>query len=131
VVGQFLVMEMEVFKPVVTMLVAERLGGERERRSASSKNQVLEAGFLAIFGPQSLHLWSMKIKSIYRRWKRDTLSLLVQNLIHWFDPKASQPLVQSNNDELSVLCRKNGWSGWPLWGGSTTSKASISLNGLY
>jgi len=31
VVGQFLVMEMEVFKPVVTMLVAERRGGERER----------------------------------------------------------------------------------------------------
>jgi hypothetical protein len=30
-------------------------------------------------------------------------------------------LVQSSNDELSVLCRKNRWSGWPLWGGATTS----------
>jgi len=30
VVGQFLMMEMEVFKPVVTMLVAKRHGGERE-----------------------------------------------------------------------------------------------------
>jgi len=104
---------------------------ERERGSAGSKNRVLGAGFLAIFGPQSFHLWSMKIKSIYRRWKRDTLSLLVQNLIPWFNPKASQSLVQSSNDELSVWCRKNGWSGWPLWAGSTASKASISLNGLY
>jgi len=25
--------------------------------------------------------------------------------------KASQPLAQSSSDELSVLCRKNGWSG--------------------
>jgi hypothetical protein len=48
----------------------------------------------------------MKIKSIYRRWKRDTLSLLVPNISPWIDPKASRPLVQSNNDELSVLCRK-------------------------
>jgi hypothetical protein len=107
VVGKFLMMEMEVFKPVATMLVAERHGGERGGGSAGSKNRVLEAGFLAYFGPQSLHLWSMKIKSIYRRWKRDILSLLVQNLIPWFDLKASQPLIQSSNDELSILCRKN------------------------
>ena len=89
------------------------------------------AGFLADFGPTFLLLWSMKVKSIYRRWKRDTLSLLVQTFNPWFDPKASQPLVQSSNDELSVLCRKNGWSGWPLWGGATASTASISPNGLY
>jgi len=55
----------------------------------------------------------------------------VQNLSPWFDPKASQPLAQSSNDELSVLCRKNGWSGWPLWGGATASTTSISLNDLY
>jgi hypothetical protein len=30
-VGRLLVMEMEVFKPVATMLVAERHGEERER----------------------------------------------------------------------------------------------------
>jgi hypothetical protein len=34
------------------------------------------------------------------------LSLVVLNLSPWFDPKASQPLVQSSNDELSVLCKK-------------------------
>jgi hypothetical protein len=45
--------------------------------------------------------------------------------------KASQPLAPSSNDELSVLCRKNGWSGWSLWGGATTSTASISPNGLH
>jgi hypothetical protein len=73
----------------------------------------------------------MKIKSIYRRWKRDTLSLLVQNFSPWFDPKVSQPLAQSSNDELSVLCRKNDWSGLQLWGGATTSTASINPNGLY
>jgi len=73
----------------------------------------------------------MKIKSIYRQWKRDTLSFLVQNLSPWFNSKASQPLAQSSNDELSVLCRKNGWSGWPFWGDATASTTSISLNGLY
>jgi len=46
--------------------------------------------------PKFLHPLSMKIKYIYRRWKRDTLSLLVQN----------QPLAQSRNDELSVLQEK-------------------------
>jgi hypothetical protein len=29
--------------------------------------------FWAVFGPQFLHPWSMKIKYIYRWWKRDTL----------------------------------------------------------
>jgi hypothetical protein len=52
---------------------------ERERGSASSRNQVREVGFLAVFGPKFLHLWSMKITSIYRWWKRDTLSLVVPN----------------------------------------------------
>jgi hypothetical protein len=61
------------------------------------------ASFLADFGSNFLHTWSMKIKSIYRWCKRDTFSLLVQNLSPWFDPKASQPLAQSSNDELSVL----------------------------
>jgi len=72
---------MEVFKPVVTMLVAERRGGgrERERGSAGSRNRVREAGFFVVFGPKFLHPLSMKIKYIYRCWKRDTLSLLVQN----------------------------------------------------
>jgi hypothetical protein len=54
--GRLLVMEMEVFKPVVTMLAAERPGGEREREreagSAGSRNRVKEAGFSAVFGPK-------------------------------------------------------------------------------
>jgi len=57
-------------------------------------------------GPIFLHPLSMKIKSIYRWWNRDTFSLLVQNLSPWFDPKASQSLAQSSNDELSVLQEK-------------------------
>jgi hypothetical protein len=28
--------------------------------------------------------------------------------------KASQQLAQNSSDELSVLYRKNGFSGWPL-----------------
>jgi hypothetical protein len=44
-------------------------------------------GFLDDFGPNFLHLWSTKIKSIYKWWKRDTLSLLVKNIRkhpnHW------------------------------------------------
>jgi hypothetical protein len=63
-------------------------------------------GFFVDFGPKSLHTWTMKIKSIYRRWKRGTLTLLVPILGPWIDLKASQPLVQSSNDELLVLCRK-------------------------
>jgi len=66
----------------------------------------MEAGFLVVFGPRFLHPWSMKITSIYRWWKRDTLSLLVPNVGPWFDPKALQPLLQRSNDELLVLCRK-------------------------
>jgi len=79
---------------------------EKQRGSVGNRNRIREASFLVVFGPKSLHHWSMKIKSIYRWWKRDTLSLLMQNLNPWFDPKASQPLAQSSNDELSVLCRK-------------------------
>jgi len=79
---------------------------EKQRGSACSRNWVREAGFLAVFGSKFLHPLSMKIKSIYRLWKRDTLSLLVQNHSPWFDPKASQPLAQSSNDELSVLQEK-------------------------
>jgi hypothetical protein len=52
-----------------------------------------------------LHSWSMKITYIYRWRKRDTFSLLVPNFGPWFDPKALQPLLQSN-DELLVLYRK-------------------------
>jgi hypothetical protein len=62
---------------------------EKQRGSACSRNWVREAGFLAVFGSKFLHPLSMKIKSIYRLWKRDTLSLLVQNHSPWFDPKAS------------------------------------------
>jgi len=50
---RLLVMEMEVFKPVVTMLAAERRDWrEREAGSAGSRNRVREAGFLAVFGPE-------------------------------------------------------------------------------
>jgi hypothetical protein len=79
---------------------------ERERREVRLTAEMRgEVGFLSILNPILLP-WTMKIKSIYRRWKKDTLSLLVPNLGPWIDPKASQLLVQSSNDELSVLCRK-------------------------
>jgi len=52
---------------------------EREtRRSAGSRNWVRGAGFLGVFGPKFLRPWSMKIKSIYRRWKRDDELLVLQ-----------------------------------------------------
>jgi len=40
----------------------------------------------------------------------------------------SQPLVVMMNCQFY---RKNGWSGWPLWGGATASATSISPNGLH
>jgi hypothetical protein len=53
VFGRLLVMEREVFKPVVTMLVAECHGGERERErsSASSKNRLGRLVFLLSLDP--------------------------------------------------------------------------------
>ena len=77
-----------------------------EKGSVSSRNEREEAGFLVNFGPNFLLPQTMKIKSINRRGKRDTLSLVVPNLSPWFDLKSSQPLIQSSNNELSVLCRK-------------------------
>ena len=106
VFGQLLVME--VVKLAVKVLVAEGRGGERERGekgSAKSRNEG-GFGFLVYFGPNFLLPQIMKIKSIYRRGKRDILSLVVPNLGHWFDPKASQLLVESSKDELSILCMK-------------------------
>jgi hypothetical protein len=44
-------MEMEVFKLVVMMLVAERRDGERERGSVGSRNRVREAVFLLSLDP--------------------------------------------------------------------------------
>jgi len=79
---------------------------EREREREWRWQTIRDANFLAVFGPRFLPFWSMKITSIYRWWKRDTLSLLVPNVDLWFDPKALQPLLQRNNDELPVLCRK-------------------------
>jgi hypothetical protein len=57
VFGRLLVMEREVFKPVVTMLVAECHGGERERErerergSAGSKNRLGRLVFLLSLDP--------------------------------------------------------------------------------
>jgi len=84
----------------------DRWQREREREGEWRWQTVKEAGFFAVFGPRSPHPWSMKITSIYGWWKRDTLSLLVPNVGHWFDLKALQPLLQRSNNELPVLCRK-------------------------
>jgi len=79
---------------------------EREAGSATSRNRVRAAGFLVVFGPEFIPLWSMKITSIYRWWKSNTSSLLVTNFSPWFDPKTLQPILQRSNDELPVFCRK-------------------------
>jgi hypothetical protein len=65
-----------------------------------------KAGFQPTLDPIISLPGAWKITSIYRWWKRDTLSLLVPNVGPWFDPKALQPLLQRSNDELPVLCRK-------------------------
>jgi hypothetical protein len=90
---------------VALVVVVRGHGGERNREENVGWN-LKWLVFLAKFEPNFLHPWSMKIKSIYRRWKRDTLSLLVQNISPWFDPKASQQSAQSSNDELPVLQEK-------------------------
>ena len=96
---------MEVFKPVVNDVSGWRpQWKEREKGSAGSRNE--GSGFFVDFKPKALHTSTMKIKFIYRLWKRDTLSLLMLNLSLRFDPKTPQPLVQSSNNEMSVLCRK-------------------------
>jgi len=75
-------MEMEVVKLVVKVLVAKGRSGERERGekgSASNKNEG-GSGFLVYFRPNFLLPQTMEIKSIYKQGKRDTLSLVVPNL---------------------------------------------------
>ena len=100
------------------------LGRRRERESVwrdrrqKRKNSGEENWFSTDFGPNYLPPWSMKITSIYRWWKRDTLSLLVPNVGPWFDPKALQPLPQRNNDELLILCRK--MAGWVSYFGAVS-----------
>jgi len=79
---RLLVMEMEVVKLVVKVLVAKGRSGERERGekgSASSRNEG-GSGFLVYFRPNFLLPQTMEIKSIYKQGKRDTLSLVVPNL---------------------------------------------------
>jgi len=57
VFGWSLVMEMDVFKPMVMMLVAERRSGKREKKKFCWKQKMREGGwFLAVFGPKFLHL---------------------------------------------------------------------------
>jgi hypothetical protein len=83
------------------------VGKEREKKEVQLAAKIRGGGwFFVDFGPKSLPPQPMKIKYIYKGWKRDTLSLVVSNLSLWFDPKASQPLVQSSNDELSVFYKK-------------------------
>jgi len=85
---------------------------ERETERGAAAGTPDKRWFFLNFGPPILLPQSMKIKSIYRRWKRDTLFLLVQNCSPWVNPKASQPSAQSSKDELSVLYRKlAGWVG--------------------
>jgi hypothetical protein len=76
----------------------------------------------------------MECTPIYRGWKRDIFSLLVPNIVPWFEPKESQLLVQSYQDELSKFDN----SGLPElaflgrhWGrsGVNQSKRSISWYG--
>jgi len=53
---------------------------ERECEETDGRKEKIlgrKVGFFAFFGPIFLHPLSMEIKSIYRWWKRDTLSLLV------------------------------------------------------
>lgn len=58
------------------------------------------------YSPPSSH----ETTPIYRRWKRDVLSLQVPNLGPWFDPEGSQPLVQSGYHKLLDLLQiKAGW----------------------
>jgi len=52
---------------------------EREREIKTAKIGA-EGLVLANFGPEFLLLQAMKCTPIYRRWKRDILSLMVPNL---------------------------------------------------
>ena len=116
--------------PASLMMLLWQLVVEKDREGEWRWQTFREAGFFAVFGPKFLCLWSMKIKPIYRRWKRDTLSFLVQNIglgltrkhpNHWF--KVAMMNCQ--------FCGGNGRLCWPLWGSATASEALISLNGLF
>jgi hypothetical protein len=78
-------------------------------REGNEENVGWEPGndwFLADFGPDFLLAQAMKCTLIYRRWKRDIVSLMVPNHGLWFGWEGSQPLVQSVHCELSNLQEK-------------------------
>jgi hypothetical protein len=98
---------MEVYRPVVVVVVAEGHGGERNREVLLAAETGL--GRLVFWlsldrnfsTPRALRL------NIFIGDGRGTFFyLLVQNHSPWFDLKASQPLAQTSNDELSVLQEK-------------------------
>ena len=60
--------------------------GERERKNAETW---ADGWFLADFGPDFLLPRAMKCSPIYRRWKRNMLSLMVLNRGLWFGWYAS------------------------------------------
>jgi hypothetical protein len=84
---------------------------EREGREENVGWEPGNDWFLADFGPDFLLTQAMKCTPIYRRWKRDNVSLMVPNRGLWFDCKGSQPLVQSVHRELSNLQEKTVWVG--------------------
>jgi hypothetical protein len=61
--------------------MVEREGEERER---NCRNRGKWLVFFADFGPNFLLAQAMKCTPIYRRWKRDILSLMVTNIGLWF-----------------------------------------------
>jgi hypothetical protein len=105
---------------------------KREERELTAEKKKIreECWFFVNFAPDFLHAQAMKFTSIYRGWKRDILSLIIQNLSHWFSLDGSQLLAQSMYHELLILIVK-GCLSWPLWAGATSNVVSIGQKELY
>ena len=69
-------MEMMVVKWVMVVVVAEEEAEREEKKSCINRE---EADFLAYFGPDFLLPQAMKSTTIYRRCKREILSILRKN----------------------------------------------------
>jgi hypothetical protein len=66
----------------VVALVGGWNGGERGKEKLQKRGQ--RGWFLADFGLDFLLIQAMKCSPIYRRWKRNILSLMVPNRGLWF-----------------------------------------------
>jgi len=77
-----------------------------EIRGRLAVGKIKGGWFFIDFGPKCFHAQGIESTSIYRRWKRDILFLMVLNLDPWFSPEGS-PII--NSKWVSQIVKFGSW----------------------